>query len=84
MWQGTIVSNDGRMIARKEAFANASMLLAYLLAPEHYGPELRQQLWRNWNEWQGRDPQTPVETLRAEGHDEQIPWDLPQPVTVAQ
>jgi DNA sulfur modification protein DndB len=79
-WQGSIVSNDGRMVAREEAVRQASDLLAYLIASEHFDDELREALWVDWNGWQGRDVKTPVEELKAAGEGHRVPRPLPEPV----
>lgn len=80
MWHGSIVSNDGRMVARGEASRQASDLLAYLIAPEFFNDELRNALWAEWNTWQGRDVKTLLEELEEAGAHHLVPRPLPAPV----
>jgi DNA sulfur modification protein DndB len=81
MWHGTIVSNDGRMVARETATDNAAELLAYLIAPEYFNEEQRHKLWARWNRWQGRDVTTPPAELEAAGDTHLVPRPLPEPVS---
>lgn len=81
MWHGTIVSNDGRMVAREEAVSRAAKLLAYLIAPEYFDEQLRRDLWSDWNRWQGRDVSTDPEELEAAGEGYLVPRPLPEPVS---
>ena len=83
MWHGTIVSNDGRMVAREEAVSRAAKLLAYLIAPEYFDEQLRTDLWSDWNRWQGRDVTTPPAELEAAGEGHLVPRPLPEPVSIS-
>lgn len=77
MWRDTILRIDGRMVARKEAYELASDLIAYLIAPDYTDESMRRELWENWNRARGRN----IDASLDEQKDEEIPEDLPDPVS---
>lgn len=77
-WRDVIVRPDGRMIAKREAYKLAADLLQYLIAPEVVDDESELELWKNWNTARGKAVGTPIDELSPE----EIPQDLPDPVTL--
>ena len=53
IWENIIVTPDGRMIGRTEAYTLAEDLIAYLLAPEKMSEEGKEKLKVNYNKARG-------------------------------
>jgi DNA sulfur modification protein DndB len=75
-WRDVIVKPDGRMIARKEAYALAASLIEYLISPSTVDDETQMELWVRWNSARGKVVTAGIDDLAPE----EMPQDLPAPV----
>jgi DNA sulfur modification protein DndB len=75
-WRDVIVRADGKMIARKEAYAMAADLLEYLIRPATVDEEALMSLWSRWNLARGKVIAGDIDGLPPE----ELPQDLPTPV----
>jgi DNA sulfur modification protein DndB len=82
IWRDTIVRASGRMVARNEAYNLAAKLLAFLIAAEYHTPEEQRDLWEAWNIARGKETdEYRIAGLEAQGVTDELPKDLPAPVT---
>jgi DNA sulfur modification protein DndB len=62
-WRDVIVTPDGRMIGRKEAYELAANLIAYQLAPDKFKPAERESLHQSYNRARGHKGTKKLEEL---------------------
>lgn len=75
-WRGVIVKPDGNMIAKREAYELAAVLLEYLISPNGMSDEGQLSLWTKWNTVRGRVVGPDVTDLAPE----ELPQELPTPI----
>ncbi len=70
------------MVARNEAYNLAANLLAYLIAADYYTPEDQHELWEAWNSARGNETNpVKIKELEEQGATDQLPENLPEPVS---
>ena len=70
------------MVARNEAYNLAANLLAYLIAAEYYTPNEQSELWEGVEHGPRQGNRcTRIKELEAQGATDELPKNLPTPVT---